>query len=86
MEYEKAYVDVAVNFLKEGGMRPLWVNWENGKRFTIERVKYIERASVRVGSVLPVRYTCMVAGKEKYLYFEPDGMRWFVEIPSNRHI
>ena len=80
MDYQKVHVEVAVNFLKEGGMRPLWIKWADGRKFQIDRVKFIERASARVGSLLPVRYTCIVAGKEKRLYFEPEDMRWFVEI------
>lgn len=81
MDYEKVRVEVEVRFLKEGGMRPVWIEWEDGRRFRIERVKYIERASARTGSVLPVRYTCMIAGREKQLYFELEDMRWFVETP-----
>ncbi len=81
MEYEKIYVSVAVRFPQEGGMRPLYIEWENGRRFSIGRIKFIEHASARVGSVLPVRYTCVIAGKEKFLYFEPEEQRWFVESP-----
>ena len=81
MDYQKVNVEVAVNFLKEGGMRPMWIIWEDGRKFFIDRVKFIERASARVGSVLPVRYTCMVGGREKRLYYEPEDMRWFVETP-----
>ena len=80
MDYKKVHVEVAVNFLKEGGMRPLWIRWEDGRKFLIDRVKFIERASAKVGSLLPVRYTCIVAGREKRLYYEPEDMRWFVEI------
>ena len=74
-------VEVAVNFLKEGGMRPMWIIWEDGRKFFIDRIKLIERASARVGSVLPVRYLCVVEGREKRLYYEPENMRWFVEAP-----
>jgi hypothetical protein len=26
-----------------------------------------------------MRYTCVMGGREKYLYFEEDEQRWFVE-------
>lgn len=81
MDYQKVHVEVEVKFLKEGGMRPVRIKWTDGRMFLIERVKFIERASARVGSVLPVRYTCILAGREKYLYYEPEEMRWFVETP-----
>lgn len=84
MDYQKVHVEVEVNFPKEGGMRPLWIKWEDGRRFPVERVKFIERASARTGSVLPVRYTLIVAGREKRLYFEPEDMRWFVETPIQK--
>lgn len=79
MEYEKVYIEVIVRFLVGGGMRPVCLVWEDGRKFEIDRVKYIDRAPARVSSVLPVRYTCMVGGKEKYLYYEQDAEKWFVE-------
>ncbi len=63
-------------------MRPVWIKWEDGRKFLVERVMFIERASARTSSVLPVRYTIMLGGKEKRLYYEPEDMRWFVEAPA----
>ena len=54
--------------------------WPDGSRFSVDRVRFVERAPARVNAVLPVRYTCVIRGQEKYLYFEPDHMRWFVEV------
>lgn len=82
MDYRKVHVEVEVKFLKEGGMRPVWIKWEDGRKFTIERVKFIERASARTSSVLPVRYTVILGGRDKHLYYEPEDMRWFVEAPA----
>ena len=84
MDYQKVHVEVEVKFLKEGGMRPEWIKWEDGRKFFIEQIKYIERASARAGSVLPVRYTLMLGGREKFLYYEPEDMRWFVETPIQK--
>ena len=41
--------------------------------------KFIDRAPARVSAVLPMRYTCVMGGREKYLYFEEERLRWFVE-------
>lgn len=79
MQYEKVCVEVLARFKKEGGIRPVALLWED-RRYEIERVKAVGRAPARVSSVLPVRFTCMVGGKERYLYLEPDRMRWFVEV------
>lgn len=84
MDYQKVHVEVEVKFLKEGGMRPVWVKWEDGRKFQVERIKFIERASARTGSVLPVRYTLIIGGREKRLYYEPEDMRWFVETPVQK--
>ncbi len=83
MGYKKVYVEVEVLFPSEGGMRPVWIKWEDGRKFFVERVKFIERASARAGSVLPVRYTLIVAGREKQLFYEPEDMRWFVQIADS---
>lgn len=75
-------VEVMVRFLSEGGMRPAKIIWADGRAFGVDRVKYIERAPAHVSAVLPVRYTCVVEGKVRSLWFEPEQQRWFVEIPS----
>ncbi len=81
MRYVKVYVETVVRFVPAGGMRPMYIVWEDGARYDVDRVRFVERAPARVGSVLPVRYTCVMGGQERYLYFEPDGERWFVEKP-----
>lgn len=79
MAYEKVYVEMIVRFAREGGMRPIMLVWEDGRKYEIDRVKFIERAPARVASVLPIRFTCLIGGKERFLYFEEEGARWFVE-------
>ena len=79
MAFEKVYVDVIVKFLKDGGMLPLEVVWVDGGRFDVDRVKYIERAPAKVGALSATRYTVIIGGAEKYLYFEEFKERWFVE-------
>ena len=79
MGYEKVYVETIVRFAADGGMRPLCIVWEDGRKYKIDRVKFAERAPARVSSVLPVRYTCLFGGRERCLYFEEAEKRWFVE-------
>lgn len=82
MHYAKVCVEVAARFLRDGGLRPVALLWEDGRRYEVQRVKFIERAPAHVNAVLPVRYTCVIAGKEKELWFEPEELRWFVEVKS----
>ena len=79
MRYEKIYVGVNAKFLREGGMRPLEIVWTDGTRYFIDKVKFIERATAKAGGLLAKRYTVVIGGFEKYLYFEQQTERWFVE-------
>ncbi len=79
MGLRKVYVTVTAKFSREGGIRPLSLVWEDGRTFSVDRVKAVERAPARVGALLPVRYTCVILGKERWLYLEPEKERWFVE-------
>ena len=79
MRYEKVYVDVTARFIKEGGMRPLEIIWVDGTRYVIDKVKFIERAPSKVGALQSVRFTVIVCGMEKHLFYEMHSERWFVE-------
>ncbi len=79
MRYEKVYIEVTVKFLSDGGMRPLEMVWTTGERFRIDRVKYIDNIPSKVGSLSSRRFTVIISGLEKHLYFEELKERWFVE-------
>ena len=79
MRYEKIYVGVIAKFSELGGLRPLEIIWTDGQRFTVDRVKFIERAPSKVGGILTTRYTVIVNGFTKLLYYESHVERWFVE-------
>lgn len=79
MAYEKVYVETIVKFSLNGTMRPLEIMWQDGQRFKIERLKKIEKAPARVGTLIVKRYTVMIGGVEKYLYYEEYEKKWFVE-------
>jgi len=73
----KIYVDVTAEFTKDGILRPKSIRWEDGREFEIDRIKDIRRAaSLRAGGV-GQRYTCVICGQEKYLYYEDNNL-WFV--------
>ena len=64
IQREKRYVEVDVRFSTEGRLRPLQIIFDKGQVYKIDK-----------GGVGD-RYTCMIQGKERELWFE-DG-RWFV--------
>ena len=82
----RVYVDVAVGFTSDGLMLPRSLVWEDGARYTIDRVKVVRPAFAARAGGQGDRYTIMVGGHETYLYFErsmdPGDKylgRWFVE-------
>lgn len=66
MNENKIYVDVNATFTKDG------VEYE------ISKVKDIRRAASLKAGGAGMRYTCVVDGKEVYLFYEDNNM-WFME-------
>lgn len=74
----KVYVDVLAEFSKDGLLIPKEITWEDGRKYEITRVKdKCRAASTRAGGVGD-RYTCVVDGKEIFLFYEDNNM-WFME-------
>ena len=74
----KIYVDVTAEFSKDGILTPKSFVWEDGSVYEIQRIKDVRRAaSLKAGGV-GQRYTCVVDGREVYLFYEDNNM-WFME-------
>ena len=76
----RAYVKVVVEVSPEGKVRPLEVEWEDGRRFEVDRLLDVRRAAATKAGGQGMRYTVRILGRETYL-FEDEG-RWFVEARS----
>lgn len=77
MDARKVIIKVAGEFQKDGQFRPKSITWEDGKSYEVDRLKQVaRRAATKVGGT-GLRYTVMIAGKERYLFREDDI--WFVE-------
>ena len=74
---EKKYVEVTAAFLADGRLRPLYIKWDDGREFHIDKIKDIRRASSSVGDT-GIRYTVLIWGKVCYLFYE-ENYKWFVE-------
>ena len=80
MQYEKVYVGMLLYTDTDGITKPVELEWTNGVRYAISKV--IDRRIAppkHVGSSPTVRYTVLVQGHEKQVYFEKFSKRWFVE-------
>lgn len=73
----RAYVKVVVEVDPCGRVRPLSVEWEDGRIFQVDRLLDVRMAASTKAGGQGMRYTCRILGRETYL-FEDEG-RWFVE-------
>lgn len=71
-------VDILAKMSKSGVITPLFLKWETGKVYEIERVLDIRKKASLKGGGMGIRYTCRILGKEKYIWL--DGYVWFVEV------
>ena len=82
----KVYVAVKAAFGDDGTLIPFELTWEDGHRYTIDRVTDIRQAAAMKAGGQGDRYTIIVNGKQSYLFFERSTSvsgnnigRWFVE-------
>lgn len=82
----KVYVAVKTDFTEDGTMLPREITWEDGEKYTIDRVLDIRQAAAMKAGGQGDRYTIMVRGSQSYLFFERSANltgnnigRWFVE-------
>ena len=85
-QYIREYVEVMVDFAPDGAMLPRALVWDDGRRYEIDRVRAVQSAPALKAGGAGDRYTVMICGRERYLFFEhsvnPDDKRlgrWFVE-------
>ena len=73
----KEYVSVTAKFDRDGSLLPLIINWEDGRKFEIDKITDIRFASSLKSGGVGVRYTCQILNQIRYLYLEEN--RWFIE-------
>jgi len=85
----KVYVQVNADFNPDGLMLPRELIWEDGEKYTIDRVVDICQAAAMKAGGQGDRYTIEVRGHKCYLFFERSSNltgnnigRWFVERKS----
>lgn len=76
IQREKRYVPVVVRFDTEGKLRPLEIEFDEERKFPVDRVLDVCRAACQSVGGVGVRYTVRVQGQERYLWLEKG--RWFV--------
>ncbi len=84
--YKKEYIGVDVHFDADGTMVPRIIEWNDGHKYEIERVVNIQMAPAMKAGGQGDRYTVMIGGQQRYLFFEHGPEygdekigKWFVE-------
>ena len=93
MDGAKVYVDVVTFFSSDGGMIPLRLIWEDGRKYKIERILDIRPAPALKAGGQGERFTVQIEGKQSFLFFERGTSisgnnlgRWFVERRSDTKV
>lgn len=73
----KRYVSVTARVDEDGHVRPLSVQWYDGKTYAIDEVLSVRRASSRRVGGDGICYTVRISDRSTHLYYEDP--RWFVE-------
>ena len=76
----KQYVDVICIYTKNGKIKPLYVVWEDGNKYPIDKITQIIPSASRSSGGMGIRYTCCFGKQQRYLYLE-EG-KWFIEKPD----
>ena len=73
----KVFVHVTLDVGRDGGIRPLTIEWLDGHVYEVDKLKDVRRAaSTKVGGG-GMRYTVQIAGRDTFLFHE-EG-KWYVE-------
>ena len=73
----KRYVPVVVRFGADSRLRPQIIEFDEEHRYTIDKILDVRRAACQTVGGVGDRYTVLIDGQERYLWFERD--RFFVE-------
>lgn len=77
---ERKYVDMVVLQYRSGSVKPLFLIWEDGVKYTIDRILDIQKTIGGQADEKGILYRCLISGHKKNIYMEND--RWYVEVES----
>ena len=80
-KYRKVYVTMNLQVKPDGSIRPRSIIWEDGNKYTVDRVRNVTRAAAQKVGGFGDRYALVIEGKERYFFCDPEDGRWFTEVP-----
>jgi len=76
MKKYKRYVDVISLQNKYGKITPMYIVWDDGNKYEIDKIKSVAMRASQVGGC-GICYSCVIGGHLRDLFYEKN--RWFVE-------
>lgn len=73
----RKYITVMVEFTNDGRLLPREVIWDDGRKFSIDKILSARRGMEMKTGGVGIQYACLIKGCEKHLFF--DENKWFVE-------
>ena len=73
----KVFIEVVALHRTDGGIKPLSIIWEDGRKYEVDRIIDICQAAAGKIGGQGMRYTCSIHGKRVELF--DDRGRWFME-------
>ena len=73
----KIYVPVYARFSEDGVVKPYCLEWTDGRKYFIDRIRRMDRAASLQAGGCGIRYVCMIRNQQVDLFYEENG-RWFV--------
>lgn len=74
---EKIELDIIVEHKKDGRAVPKTILWNDGRKFSIDKVLDVRQAAALRCGGIGTRYICKICGKEVAI-FDEEG-KWFIE-------
>lgn len=74
---KKIELDIIVEHKKDGRAVPKMILWDDGRKFSIDRVLDVRQAAALRCGGIGTRYICKICGKEVAI-FDEEG-KWFIE-------
>lgn len=73
----KTFITVIAAHNPKGEIKPISIIWEDGRKYSVDKVLDVRiAASLKMGGQ-GRRYTCRIHGKEVFLFH--DSGQWFIE-------
>jgi hypothetical protein len=73
----KIFVELTAKHCIDGKIKPLAINWSDGRTFEIDKIMDMRMAGSLKGGGQGMRYTCRIRNKTFFLFHDEE--HWFIE-------